>query len=153
MAHDPYLRRFAMYGALANLAYAGNLALVVLYLVRVVRLDPAAAGLLIATSGAGGMLGTLAARPLARRLGTARALVVTALGTGLSSRVTASMGFLVQGTVPLGGLLAGLLGTVLGIRDGLWAMLSVFAASSLLLTARRVRSFRDLPERSTALSQ
>jgi len=200
VTRDPYLRRFALYGALANLAYAGNLALVVLYLVRVVRLDPAAAGLLIATSGAGGMLGTLAARPLTRRLGTARTLVVTALGTGLSSlliplsapgpqlacyvtgaaavsaglaignvilrsfrqaycapemlgRVTASMGFLVQGTVPLGGLLAGLLGTVLGIRDGLWAMLSVFAASSLLLTARRVRSVRDLPERSTALSQ
>jgi Na+/melibiose symporter-like transporter len=187
VARDPYLRLFALYGAVANLAYAGNLALVVLYLVRVIGLDPAAAGLLIATSGAGGMLGTTAARPLTRRLGTARALVVTALGTGLSSlliplsvpcyvagaaavsaglaignvilrsfrqaycapemlgRVTASMGFGVQGTVPLGGLLAGLLGTVLGIRDGLWVMLAVFAASSLLLTARRVRSVRDLP--------
>jgi Na+/melibiose symporter-like transporter len=196
VAHDPYLRRFALYGGMANLAYAGNLALVVLFLVRVIGVDPAAAGFLIATSGMGGLLGTLAARPLTRRLGSARTLIVTALGSGLSSlliplsapgprlacyvagaagvsaglaignvilrsfrqaycppamlgRVTASMGFLVQGAVPLGGLLAGALGTLLGIRDGLWAVLAIFAASGLLLLARE----RDLPERSASFPQ
>jgi predicted MFS family arabinose efflux permease len=161
---------------------------VVLFLVRVVRLDPAAVGLLMATSGAGGVLGTLAASPLARALGSARTLVATGLATGLVSlliplsapgprlacyvagsaavsaglavgnvilrsfrqaycppamlgRVTASMGFFLMGTIPLGSLLAGALGTVLGIRDGLWAVLAVFAASPLLLLTR----VRDLP--------
>jgi MFS family permease len=188
LAADPYLRRFTLYGGIANLAYTGNLALVVLFLVRVVRLDPAAVGLLMATSGAGGVLGTLAASPLARALGSARTLVATGLATGLVSlliplsapgprlacyvagsaavsaglavgnvilrsfrqaycppamlgRVTASMGFFLMGTIPLGSLLAGALGTVLGIRDGLWAVLAVFAASPLLLLTR----VRDLP--------
>jgi predicted MFS family arabinose efflux permease len=84
VAGDPYLRPLTIYGAVANLAYTGNLALVVLFLVRVVGLGPAAVGLLMATGGIGGMLGALAAGRLARWLGTARALLLTsALGTGL----------------------------------------------------------------------
>jgi predicted MFS family arabinose efflux permease len=84
VAGDPYLRPLTIYGAVANLAYTGNLALVVLFLVRVVGLGPAAVGLLMATGGIGGLLGALAAGRLARWLGTARALLLTsALGTGL----------------------------------------------------------------------
>jgi predicted MFS family arabinose efflux permease len=84
VAGDPYLRPLTIYGAVANLAYTGNLALVVLFLVRVVGLGPAAVGLLMATGGIGGVLGALAAGGLARWLGTARALLLTsALGTGL----------------------------------------------------------------------
>lgn len=84
VAGDPYLRPLALYGALANMAYTGNLALVVLFLVRVVGLGPAAVGLLMATGGIGGVLGALVAGRLVRRLGTARALLWTsALGTGL----------------------------------------------------------------------
>ena len=84
VAGDPYLRPLTVYGAVANLAYTGNLALVVVFLIRVVGLGPAAVGLLMATGGVGGLLGALAAGRLARWLGTARALLLTsALGTGL----------------------------------------------------------------------
>ena len=192
VARDPYLRFFTIYAAVSNLAYAGNLALVVVFLVRVVGLSSAAVGVLIATSGLGGLLGALVARRLARVLGTARALLLTTLGSGLSAllipltakgpriayyvagsaivaggivignvilgsfrqaycppamlgRVTASMRFLTFGAIPLGALLAGALGTVLGIRNGLWAVLAIFAASGLFLLSRDIRTARDLP--------
>ncbi len=192
MARDPYLRFFTIYAAVSNLAYAGNLALVVVFLVRVVGLSSAAVGVLTATSGLGGLLGALVARRLARGLGTARALLFTTLGSGLSAllipltakgpriayyvagsalvaggivvgnvilgsfrqaycppamlgRVTASMRFLTFGAIPLGALLAGALGTALGIRNGLWAILAIFAASGLFLLSRDIRTARDLP--------
>jgi Transmembrane secretion effector len=192
VARDPYLRFFTIYAAVSNLAYAGNLALVVVFLVRVVGLSSAAVGVLTATSGLGGLLGALVARRLARVLGTARALLLTTLGSGLSGllipltakgpriayyvagsalvaagivignvilgsfrqaycppamlgRVTASMRFLTFGAIPLGALLAGALGTVLGIRNGLWAVLAIFAASGLFLLSRDIRTARDLP--------
>jgi hypothetical protein len=194
VARDPYLRFFTIYAAVSNLAYAGNLALVVVFLVRVVGLSSAAVGVLTATSGLGGLLGALVARRLARVLGTARALLLTTLGSGLSGllipltakgpriayyvagsalvaggivignvilgsfrqaycppamlgRVTASMRFLTFGAIPLGALLAGALGTVLGIRNGLWAVLAIFAASGLFLLSRDIRTARDLPRR------
>jgi hypothetical protein len=192
VARDPYLRFFTIYAAVSNLAYAGNLALVVVFLVRVVGLSSAAVGALTATSGLGGLLGALVARRLTRVLGTARALLLTTLGSGLSGllipltakgpriayyvagsalvaggivignvilgsfrqaycppamlgRVTASMRFLTFGAIPLGALLAGALGTVLGIRNGLWAVLAIFAASGLFLLTRDIRTARDLP--------
>jgi len=192
VARDPYLRFFTIYAAVSNLAYAGNLALVVVFLVRVVGLSSAAVGVLTATSGLGGLLGALVARRLTRVFGTARTLLLTTLGSGLTSllipltakgpriacyvagsalvaggivignvilgsfrqaycppamlgRVTASMRFLTFGAIPLGALLAGALGTVLGIRNGLWAVLAIFAASGLFLLSRDIRTARDLP--------
>jgi MFS family permease len=192
VARDRYLRLFTAYAAVANLAYTGNLALVVVFLIRVVGLGSAAVGVLTAAGGLGGLLGALVARRLARVLGTARALVLTTWGCGLSSllipltakgpriacyvagsalvaggivvgnvilgsfrqeycppsmlgRVTASMRFLVYGAIPLGALLAGALGTALGVRNALWADLAVFAASGLFLLSRDIRTIRDLP--------
>jgi hypothetical protein len=197
VAGDPYLRPLALYGAVANLAYAGNLALVVVFLVRVVGLRPAATGLLLAASGIGGVLGGLAAPRLTRALGTARALVLAGLGNGLAGllipltapgpraacfvagsalvsggvvignvivrsflqgycppamlgRVTATMRVLAFGMPPLGALLAGALGAALGVRNGLWAVLGLFAASGSLLLTRDIRSVRDLPWGSSA---
>ena len=205
VARDPYLRPLTIYAAIANLAYTGNLALVVIFLVRVVGLSSAAAGLLMATGGIGGLFGALAAPRLTRACGTARALVLTIMVTGLSGllipltergprlacyligsaliagglvvanviaasfrqeycppsmlgRVTASMRFLAFGMIPLGALLAGALGTALGVRDGLWLVLVIFAASSLVLLAPRIRTARNLPhapartERKSAVS-
>jgi hypothetical protein len=60
-------------------------------------------------------------------------------------RVTASMRFLTFGAIPLGALLAGALGTALGIRNGLWAVLAIFAASGTFLLIRDIRTVRDLP--------
>jgi MFS family permease len=73
---DPYLRAMTAFSSLANLALTGIDALLVVFLVRTVGLSPAAAGLVMASLGAGGVLGALAARPLGRRFGTARAMLI-----------------------------------------------------------------------------
>jgi predicted MFS family arabinose efflux permease len=187
VARDPYLRPLSLYPAVANLAYTGNLALVVVFLIRVAGLTPAAAGLLMAAGGAGSLPGALLAPWLARTLGPARALVLTSLGTGLSGllipltgrgprmacyltgaaliaagiavanviagsfrqeycppfllgRVTVSMRFLAYGMIPPGALLAGALGTTLGVRNALWVLQALFAASGLILLTPRIRS-------------
>jgi predicted MFS family arabinose efflux permease len=192
VARDPYLRPLTIYAAVANLAYTGNLALVVVFLVRVVGLSSAAVGLLLATGGIGGLFGALLTPRLTRALGTARALVLTCLATGLAGllipltargpriacytigsaliaagivvsnvvagsfrqeycppamlgRVTASMRFLAFGAIPLGALLAGALGTALGVRNALWIVLAIFAASPLSLLTPRIRTPRNLP--------
>jgi predicted MFS family arabinose efflux permease len=83
IARDPYLRPLTLYAATANLAYSGSTALVVVFLVRVVGLSSAAAGLLLSVSGIGGILGALNARRLVERLGTARALLAAPVGTSV----------------------------------------------------------------------
>jgi len=60
-------------------------------------------------------------------------------------RVIASQRFLVYGTAPLGALLAGALGTALGVRSALWVLVAVFALSGTLLLTRPILSRRDLP--------
>ena len=165
----------------------------VVFLVRVVGLSAAAVGLLMATSGIGGVLGALTARRLARWLGTARTLLLSALGSGLSGllipltaagprvacyavgsaavfagsvigniivtsfrqaycpatmlgRISASMRFLAFGSIPLGALLAGWLGTILDVRTALWVITGAYAAvPGMLLLPRALRTGRDLP--------
>ena len=60
-------------------------------------------------------------------------------------RATASMRLVAFGAVPLGALLAGALGTALGVRNGLWVDLALYAASGSLLLTRSIRTSRDLP--------
>jgi predicted MFS family arabinose efflux permease len=72
---DPYVRSMTAFSSLANLALTGVDALLVVFLVRTLGLPSAGAGLVMASLGVGGVLGALAARPLGRRLGTARALL------------------------------------------------------------------------------
>ena len=81
--HDPYLRVMATFSALANLALTGVDALIIVFLVRTIGLSAAAAGLVVASFGIGGVTGALLARPLAQRFGTARALLIADIG-GLS---------------------------------------------------------------------
>lgn len=197
VSRDPYLRPLTLYPAIANFAYTGNLALVVVFLVRVVGLSSADVGLLTAAGGTGGVLGAVLARKLAYLLGTARTLVVTSMITGTSGllipltgpglriayyvvgsalvasgivvanvivaafwqeycppemlgRVTATVRFLVYGTVPLGALVAGILGTVLGARDGLWAVLASLAVSGSVLLSSSIRKTRNLPGAAAA---
>ena len=143
-------------------------------------------------AGAGGLLGAMLAGRLVGWLGTARALLLNALCTGLAGllipltghglraacylagalvvaagiavgnivvgsfrqiycpplmlgRVTASMRFLVFGTIPLGALLAGGLGTALGVRNALWVILTGYALSGTLLLTRDLRAHKNLP--------
>ena len=194
---DLLLRPMSIYAAIANLAKSGSTALVVVFLIRVVGFGSAAVGLLMATTGVGGIAGAMVARRLAGRLGTARALLLSLLGSGLFAlliplagpgpraafyvvgsavlsaggtagniilvsfrqaycpppmlgRVTASQRFLVYGTIPLGALIAGGLGTVLGVRNALWTMLGLFALSGAVLLTRPVRADKNLPDTTAA---
>jgi hypothetical protein len=60
-------------------------------------------------------------------------------------RASASMRFLAYGMIPLGALLAGALGTALGVRNALWIVQAIFAASALFLLTPRIRTARQLP--------
>lgn len=73
---DPYLRAMTAFSSLGNLAFTGVDALIVVFLVRTIGLTSAAAGLVMASLGVGGVAGALVARRLGRRLGTARALII-----------------------------------------------------------------------------
>jgi MFS-type transporter involved in bile tolerance (Atg22 family) len=63
------------FSSLGNLAITGVEALLVGFLVRTVGLSSAVAGLVMAGMAVGGVFGAVAARPLGRRFGTARALI------------------------------------------------------------------------------
>jgi predicted MFS family arabinose efflux permease len=197
IARDRYLRPLTIYPAVSNLAYSGSTALVVVFLIRVAGFGAAAVGLLMAFAGIGGLLGAVTARRLARRLGTARTLWLSALGTGpfgllipltatgpraacyaigsavvaagiivfntiassfrqtycppsMLGRVTASMSFLVFGSIPLGALLAGALGDTLTVRAALWVTLTIYALSGTLLLTPALCQERDLPSQVAA---
>ena len=80
VARDPLLRVTTVFGCACNLVLAGYSAIQVTYLVRVVGVSAGLAGLLVAVGSAGGVVGAVAAPVLVRRLGSARALLVTKLG-------------------------------------------------------------------------
>jgi hypothetical protein len=60
-------------------------------------------------------------------------------------RTTASMRFLAFGMIPLSAILAGILDTTLGVRNGLWIVLVIYAASGLFLLTPHIRAARNLP--------
>jgi MFS family permease len=78
---DPYLRAIVLFGGLINLAFMGYGAIQVTFLLHTLDLPPAAVGVLVAASSAGGVLGALVAGRLGRRFGTARGLLISVLGT------------------------------------------------------------------------
>ena len=80
VADDPYLRPLTIWASLVNLGLTGYGALAVVFLVRTVGLGAGLAGLLLAASGVGGLLGALVARRVSARFGTARTLLLSALG-------------------------------------------------------------------------
>jgi MFS family permease len=191
---DPYLRAMTAFSSAANLALTGIDALLVVFLVRTVGLSSAAAGLVMASLGVGGVLGALAARPLGRRLGTARAVLITVpaglcfalllpladkgpriafasaamicsgsvvvignvivdsfvqayVPPGIFGRVTSATWAIAFAMMPVGALLAGALATALGVRDALWILTALYAASGLTFLLSPMRHQRDLPRR------
>lgn len=192
VAGDRYLRPMALFVGSGNLSMVGVQALLVVFLVRDVGVGAGTVGVLMASMGAGGILGALLATRVARRLGTARGLwlavlctepfcllvpltapgprlaffaaglLVMSIGIVVSSviiasfrqaycppdllgRVTASMRLPMYGAMPIGGLLAGGLGSVLGVRPALWIMSAWVALSGLILLCSAIRHGRDLP--------
>jgi MFS family permease len=81
VVRDSYLLRMTLFGGLANFALDGYAALVVVFLVRVVRVSETQVGLLMAIPGVGGVLGALIARRVAERFGSSRMLLVSTVGT------------------------------------------------------------------------
>jgi MFS family permease len=63
----------------------------------------------------------------------------------LLGRVTASAAFLNFGVIPVGALLGGVLGTVLGLRTAMWVTTAGVPLGALILFFSPVRRARDLP--------
>ncbi len=63
----------------------------------------------------------------------------------LLGRVTVSMQFLNYGTIPVGALLAGALGTILGLRPTISIMVVALVLATLVLALGPIRHHRDLP--------
>jgi predicted MFS family arabinose efflux permease len=192
VARDPYFRTLAVRGALGNLALTGWQTLDVVFLIRVLGLGSDGVGFLLALLGIGGVAGALVAGPVARRVGTGRGMLLSALCTApfgllvplasrgprlllfpiggaivaagivasnvisrsfrqlycpapLLGRLTATMSSLAYGAMPLGALLAGILGTQVGTRNALWVMTGAIVASAGILVIGPTRRDRDLP--------
>jgi MFS family permease len=103
--HDPLLRTMTVSPAVANFFFTGYQAIVVLFLVRTVHLAPASVGLVVGLSSLGSLLGAVIARPVGRRIGTARAM-------WLSSAVTTPVSLLVALTTRGAGLVYFVIGNV-----------------------------------------
>lgn len=82
LAADPYLRVLTGAGALSNLALTGYQSILVVFLVREVGTNPATVGALISGMSVGGLLGAASATTIARRLGTARGMLLANLAAG-----------------------------------------------------------------------
>jgi MFS family permease len=80
VARDPLLRVNAVFGCLANLVLTGYQAVLVVYLVQVVGLTPGLTGITLSLTSLGGVFGALAARRVAARIGTARAVLLAKVG-------------------------------------------------------------------------
>ncbi|MEW2574725.1 MFS transporter [Streptomyces syringium] len=61
----------------------------------------------------------------------------------LLGRMTATMRFLVQGVLPLSGLLAGALGALIGVRETLWIFAAGLLLAPLVLLCSPLRTMRD----------
>lgn len=114
VARDRLLRILMIFGGAANLVLTGYGAIVVVFLVRDLGLSSAVAGGLIAAGSVGGVVGALFAPALARRIGTARALLLCKVGA-------TPFGFLIPLTAPgwrCGFFVVGAMGMVAGIVAG-----------------------------------
>jgi predicted MFS family arabinose efflux permease len=186
------LRAIAATTATSNFFGGIAAAVQIVFLVRSVHASPGVIGLLFSMGGVGGVLGALAAGPIARRVGGARATLIgiagnvgglliplTMPGAGLVlfgigfmivsffvvvynvnqvsfrqrlcpdrllGRMNASMRFVVWGVLPIGALIGGVLGSLVGLRPTLWigAVGEVLAIGWLL--ASPMRSMREFPE-------
>ncbi|MFD2763092.1 MFS transporter [Micromonospora eburnea] len=82
VVRDPYLRVLTVFGAASNIGLAGYQAVLVVFLVRSAGLPAGLVGLLVGLASVGGIVGAGLATVLARRLGSARALLLAAGTTG-----------------------------------------------------------------------
>ena len=82
---NPVLRAIGLNNAMMSLCQTAHLAIVVVFLIRVVHLAPSTIGLLGSLSLVGALVGALLARRLATKVGAGRLMWITALINGLAS--------------------------------------------------------------------
>jgi drug/metabolite transporter (DMT)-like permease len=63
----------------------------------------------------------------------------------MRGRTAATIAVLLAGTSPLGALLGGALGTVIGVRHALWVLFAIAAVSGTVMLTRDITAQRDLP--------
>ncbi|MDQ1739370.1 MAG: hypothetical protein QOE53_1022, partial [Pseudonocardiales bacterium] len=79
LIRDPYMRVIALCASVENLLLTGAHALLVVFLVHVAGVGIGAVGLLMVADSLGGLAGAMVATKIARRIGTARTLLVVAI--------------------------------------------------------------------------
>ena len=89
---DHHLRALMIIGGLSNFGLTGYGSLLVLYLVRRLGLSPTELSVVLMIGSLGGVLGTVLAPPLARRIGTGRASTVLFVCAGPSALLIALPG-------------------------------------------------------------
>jgi MFS family permease len=89
---EPILFRLTLSIGLANLAWYGVQAVIVVYATRDLELSPALLGLALAATGPAGLVGAFLAAPLARRFGVGPVLVASLTGEAASRVVLVAAG-------------------------------------------------------------
>jgi MFS family permease len=166
--HSPILRSIAGCTATNNFFSNVRFAVLTIYVVRELGIEPGVLGIIFAVGSVGALIGALSGSAVARRLGVGPTLIVAAVVSGIGSlalpaaqgpfafaiamltlglfvssganpvynitqmslrqsiiplrlqgRMNASMRFIVWGTIPLGSLVGGTLGEVIGIHTTL----------------------------------
>jgi MFS family permease len=114
VARDPLLRVNAVFGCLTNLVLTGYQSVLVFFLVKVIGLSAGVTGLMLSLTSLGGVLGALAARRVAARIGTARAVLLGKAGLApagllipLADRGPGLALFLLGSIAIVGGIVAG----------------------------------------------
>jgi predicted MFS family arabinose efflux permease len=197
VVRDPYLGVLTGSSASGNLALSGMQALTVVFLIRTAGLSPWAVAADTIVIGVGGFLGAYIAPRVCRRLGNARALLLStpvfdsflllfpfaghglrlalalagvlawATGVvmknvivgsfrqaycppGMRGRVAMSSRFIFFGVWPIGSLLGGVLGTVLGVRPALFILAGFNVLVDFWLFIGPVKRSRELPDAPAA---
>jgi predicted MFS family arabinose efflux permease len=109
IGRDPLIRPLTLFGGLANLALVGYQSLLVVFLVRTIGVGAGRVGLLLALSSCGAVVGAFVGNPLARRLGSGRALLLTKVcACPFALLIPLAEPGLRELLVPLGGFVVGL---------------------------------------------
>jgi MFS family permease len=193
----PILRKIAACTGTANLFGAMTSALAVIFLVRVLHVQPGYTGLLFGLASVAGVLAGVVSGRLARLIGTARIIWFSILvfgslqlllplaqrgwllalfvvgdaalsfsavlyniaqvsyrqsvcPPGLLGRMNAAIRWIVWGTLPLGGVIGGFLGSTLGVRPTLWIGVAGSWAAGFWVLLSPLRTMRDIPATASA---
>ena len=189
---QPVLRKIAGCTATWNLFGAMEQALGIIFLVRILHVRPADAGLLFAAGSLGGVVAGVTSGSVARTIGSARVIWFAPLVFGvialplpaaepgwrlalypiglagwsfsgvlyniaqlsyrqsicppeLLGRMNSAVRWIVWGTLPLGGVIGGVLGSDLGVRPTLWIAVTGCYAAGFWVLFSPLRRMRDAP--------